>query len=422
VHTVEDSLRETGLGVLDARGASTGDVWAPHVVLIAPSAARDTDGLARLLAAMRAQRTRMAVALVLSDDPDHTDATTWTLTVDEDGSLHVPALGLDLRAQQVPADEAADFARRLADAARLGDRPMPPPTNTNPWDRYSDAAGALRIPAAAAGAVLPGAADLPALHLAESSPWMANSVLPLPRETYLERAATTAEDVDELAPETNDEIREEVEANVGDLDADLAEWYSETTTRPRVSVLGPMTVRAQGPLPVRNPRTQWHTEIVAYLATRPSGVSSEQYATDLWPNDSDPDLASKSKVRQSAMIVRKWLGKNPAGVDYLPPAMATGVRVVPHRELPARRRTVPASAATRPRARQGRHRGPVGGAAAGDRRTVQPASRGGLRMAGRHPATSHLRRGDRRRRAHRGDAPPCRRRTRARRGRRPGRP
>ena len=147
VHTVEDSLRETGLGVLDARGTGTGDVWAPHVVLIAPSAARDTDGLARLLAAMRSQRTRMAVALVLSDDPDHADATTWTLTVDEDGALHVPALGLDLRAQQVPAEEAAEFAQHLARAARPGDRPMPAPTGTNPWDRYSDAAGALRVPA-----------------------------------------------------------------------------------------------------------------------------------------------------------------------------------------------------------------------------------------------------------------------------------
>lgn len=324
VHTVEDSLRETGLGVLDARGTGTGDVWAPHVVLIAPSAARDTDGLARLLAAMRSQRTRMAVALVLSDDPDHADATTWTLTVDEDGALHVPALGLDLRAQQVPAEEAAEFAQHLARAARPGDRPMPAPTGTNPWDRYSDAAGALRVPADSAAAVVPGAADVPALHLADTSPWMANSILPLPRETYLERAATTVEDLDELAPETNDEIREEVEANVGDLDADLAEWYSETTTRPRVSVLGPVRVRAQGPLPARNPRTQWHTEIVAYLATRPSGVSSEQYATDLWPNDPDPDLASKSKVRQSAMIVRKWLGKNPEGLDYLPPAMAPG--------------------------------------------------------------------------------------------------
>ena len=324
VHSVEDSLRETGRGVLDVR-EGTGDVWAPHVVLVAPSAARDTDGLARLLATMRSQRTRMAVALVLSDDPEHAGATTWTLTVDEDGALHVPALGLDLRAQQVPAEEAAEFAQHLAQAARPGDRPMPPPTGSNPWDRYADAAGALRVPAESAAAAGAGPADVPVLHLAESSPWMTNSVLPLPRETYLERAATTAEDLVELAPETNDEIREEVEANVGDLDADLAEWYSQTTTRPRVSVLGPVKVRAQGPLPARNPRTQWHTEIVAYLATRPSGVSSEQYATDLWPNDPDPDLASKSKVRQSAMIVRKWLGKNPAtGVDYLPPAMAPG--------------------------------------------------------------------------------------------------
>jgi hypothetical protein len=324
VHDVEESLRQTGLGVLDARGTGTGDVWAPHVVLIAPSAARDTDGLARLLAAMRVQCTRTAVALVLSDDPEHADATTWTLTVDEDGTLHVPAFGLDLRAQQVPAAEAAEFAQRLAAAAHPGDRPMPRPAGTNPWDRYADAAGALRIPAVAETA-LPSATDVPALHLADASPWMTTSVLPLAHETYLERAATTTEDLDELAPETNDEIREEVEATVGDLDADIAEWYSETTTRPRVSVLGPVTVRAQGPLPSRNPRTQWHTEIVAYLATRPSGVSSEQYATDLWPNDSDPDLASKSKVRQSAMIVRKWLGKNPVtGVEYLPPAMAPG--------------------------------------------------------------------------------------------------
>ncbi|MBN9620572.1 MAG: LysM peptidoglycan-binding domain-containing protein, partial [Actinobacteria bacterium] len=146
--TVDESLHETGLGVLDARGTSTGDVWAPHVVLIAPSAARDSDGLARLLAAMRAQRTRMAVALVLSDDPEHADATTWTLRVDEDGSLHIPALGLDLRAQQVPVEEAAEFARRLATAARPGDRPMPQPTGTNPWDKFADAAGALRVPGA----------------------------------------------------------------------------------------------------------------------------------------------------------------------------------------------------------------------------------------------------------------------------------
>lgn len=152
---------------------------------------------------------------------------------------------------------------------------------------------------------------------------MNGSVLPLPRETYLERSATTAEDLDALAPQTNDEIRETVEATVGELDADLAEWYDETSVRPRVSVLGPVRVRAQGSLQPRNPRTQWHTEVVAYLATRPSGVSSERYGCDLWPND--PDINGKSKVRQSVMIVRKWLGKNPVtGVEYLPPAVAPG--------------------------------------------------------------------------------------------------
>jgi hypothetical protein len=52
-------------------------------------------------------------------------------------------------------------------------------------------------------------------------------------------------------------------------------------------------------------------------------VSSEEYGTALWPND--PDVAGKSKVRQSVMIVRKWLGKDPAtSLDYLPSAMAPG--------------------------------------------------------------------------------------------------
>ena len=353
VHTVEQSLARTGVGVVEARSASTGDVWAPHVLLIAPDAARNTQGLDRLLTAASAQPARMAVALVLSNDADHADATAWTLTIDEDGTLHVPALGLTLRAQQLPADEAAELAQRLAQAAHPDDQPMPRPLGTEPWDSYCDAAGALLLPelnatssddpadgetssgtnrapeqptaANPAPVRLGGAVDNPALHLADSPPSMYTSVLPLSREAYLEQTATTADDLDALAPETNDEIREQVETTVGELDADLAEWHSQTTVRPRVSVLGPVTVRAQGPLPARNPRTQWHTEIVAYLATRPSGVSSEQYATDLWPNDPDPDLASKSKVRQSVMIVRKWLGKNPAtDTEYIPPAMAPG--------------------------------------------------------------------------------------------------
>jgi hypothetical protein len=70
-------------------------------------------------------------------------------------------------------------------------------------------------------------------------------------------------------------------------------------------------------LPERNPRRQFYTEIVAYLATRPGGVTSERYATAIWPDE--PDAVGKTKVRQSISVVRAWLGTDPAtGADYLP--------------------------------------------------------------------------------------------------------
>jgi hypothetical protein len=68
----------------------------------------------------------------------------------------------------------------------------------------------------------------------------------------------------------------------------------------------------------------WNTEIVAYLATRPRGVSTERYGTDLWPDD--PDIVGKTKVRQSIVIVRKWLGFNErTGREHLPKGLIPGV-------------------------------------------------------------------------------------------------
>ena len=50
-----------------------GDLWAPHVLLIAPHLAGAE--LNELLDTMRQHKTRMTVALVLADDPDRADAT-----------------------------------------------------------------------------------------------------------------------------------------------------------------------------------------------------------------------------------------------------------------------------------------------------------------------------------------------------------
>jgi hypothetical protein len=155
------------------------------------------------------------------------------------------------------------------------------------------------------------------LHLAESSPWMRNCILPLSPQTYLERAATTAEDLQALAPVVDERIRDEVERSDPNLDADLAAWEDESSPRPKLQMLGPVRVWAQGTLPERSPQLAFHTEVVAYLASRGNGVLSTEYAETMWP--ADPDVVGKPKVRQSITAVRRWLGSDPVtGEEYLP--------------------------------------------------------------------------------------------------------
>jgi len=332
--SVGDALHNTDVDVLEGRLRNiAGDAWAPHVLLIAPNTAEDTEGLDQLLTAMRAQRSRTAVALVLADDPDHADRTRWQLTIDEHGTLRIPALGVELIAQQIPAEEAAQLAQMLALAATTEDRPVPDADGDKPWDSYADAAGSLRHSLAAPNTPTPAptqraaehsVADIPALHLADSAPRVTNSVLPLSPQTYLDQTATTRQDLDALAPQVDEATRAQVESIDPELDRDLADWNDPNCTRPKVRLLGPVSVTAQGSLPQRNPRLLWNTEIVAYLATRTGRVSVERYGTDMWPDD--PDIAGKTKARQSISVVRQWLGINQrTGHEHLPKGVVAGL-------------------------------------------------------------------------------------------------
>lgn len=330
LESVTEAMRMADVDVLSGRMRDVaGDAWAPHVLLIAPDVAKDGAGLERLMAAMKQdqQRARGAAALVLIDDPDHADAARWQLTVDEAGMLTITALGVELIAQQIPADEAAQLAQVLALATVTDDRPVPPSRGDESWDEHADACGGLRVGPSRAGRRQPPApveeGDVPVVHQTGTAARMTNSVLPLPVQTYLDRAATTEQDLQALAPATDDHIRDQVEVADPVLDADLAGWADPSCPRPKLTLLGPVEVRAQGTLPERNPRRQFYTEIVAYLATRLGGVTSERYATAIWPNE--PDVVGKTKVRQSISIVRAWLGTNPAtGADYLPSGVTAG--------------------------------------------------------------------------------------------------
>jgi hypothetical protein len=337
-----DALRHAGIDVLAGRLHNiAGDAWVPHVLLIAPSAAEDTEGLDQLLTTLRAHPSRTATALVLIDDPHHADATRWQLRIDEHGTLRIPTLDVELIAQQIPADEAAQLAQMLALAATTEDNPVPDAAGDKPWDEYSDAAGNLRHSQAVSAATtrpapVPDAsrgtkqesADIPAMHSAGDQAGsvltVPQSLLPLPPDTYLDQTATTRADLDALVPHVDQATRAQVESIDPELDRDLAAWHDPACTQPKVRLLGPVSVTAQGSLPQRNPRLLWNTEIVAYLATRPSGVSVETYGTALWPDD--PNIASKTKARQSISIVRQWLGINQrTGREHLPKGIGAGL-------------------------------------------------------------------------------------------------
>ncbi|HEX8093476.1 AfsR/SARP family transcriptional regulator [Jatrophihabitans sp.] len=337
-----DALRQAGVDVLDGRLRNiAGDAWAPHILLIAPSAGEDTEGLDQLLTTMRAHSSRTATALVLINDPHHAYATRWQLRIDGHGTLHIPALDIELVAHQIPTDEAAQLAQMLALAATTEDHPVPDAAGGKPWDEYSDAAGNLRHPQAASAATprpapLPDTSrgtehrsgDIAAAHAAEdragSALSVTNSVLPLSRATYLDQTATTQADLNALAPHVDRATRAQLESIDPELDRDLAAWHDPACTQPKVRLLGPASVTAQGSLPQRNPRLLWNTEIVAYLATRPGGVSVETYGTALWPDD--PNIASKTKARQSISIVRQWLGiSQRTGREHLPKGIGAGL-------------------------------------------------------------------------------------------------
>jgi len=323
-----DTIREGDIQVLPGRLHNiAAEDFAPHVLLIAPGTTENAAALARLLAAMKSHGCRTSIALVLVDSQAHADATRWQLNVDAQGVLRIPALNLELIAQQIPAGEAAQLAQLLALAASTEDRPIPPAPGDKPWEHYADATGALRTENTAAAQPEPagtaGSGGLPPSPPADSAPRGAGSVLPLPLTTYLRHTASTEADINALAPPVGDQIRGQVESADPQLNADLADWYDPACTRPKLTLLGPVNVRAQGPLPERNPRLQWNTEVVAYLASRPNGVSTERYATDLWPDD--PEINGKTKVRQSIWIVRKWLGTNQrTGSEHLPKGLAPG--------------------------------------------------------------------------------------------------
>jgi LysM repeat protein len=320
--TALEATGNASIDVLTGRMlAVAGDSWMPHVLLIAAHIANATTTvesgkLDRLFAALQSQPERSTVAVVLAGEQITTPAVTWQASTTADGSLMIPGLGVELIAQQMPAEQVAAFGQLLAHAARLEDAPMPASTGNTPYEQFTDSAGGLlpeltlsRVgttgsPPSAAPAVTPIFNGSGVSEQRDST-----SVLPRDDEAYLGVAATNAEELEALAPRVNAAMGAEVFAADPGLDADLADWRNPESDTPKLTLLGPVQLRAHGVQPPK--RVSYYTEVAAFLATRDHGATAEQVAAAF-------DVATTS-IYSRINTVRGWLGADPAtGERYLP--------------------------------------------------------------------------------------------------------
>jgi DNA-binding SARP family transcriptional activator len=313
----------SGHDVLAARTPEApGEAWMPHVLLVAPDAA-ESPAVAELLVAMREVPERSAVAVVLAGADRFADVAARHVTVSADGRLSIPALGLDLVAQQLPADQVPDLVALLQHMRAAADEPIPASSGTRSWEAFADAAGALRpelsMPRAPERPDGPGdhAEDIArATHDEAASVPLTASVLPQAQAIYLEHAATAVEDLEALAPRVPAEVRGKVRDADPELDGDLAAWRDTQNQPPRLRLLGPVHLCAAGTPPDK--RQPFYTEIVAYLATRDGGVTVAHLAEALWPDEPGD---KRTTARRAVHIARKWLGINPrTGQWHLPEA------------------------------------------------------------------------------------------------------
>ena len=314
------STMDFGLDVVQARRqASFDEVWPPHVLLVAGDLLTDgsantstdsangsagtelTRAVSDLLQLVHSHAGLTGAAVVVVGGPAlTTNGADATLHLHSDGTLTLPWFDVTLTAAGWDEDTARGVGMLLAHARNAPDEKIPDATGEKPWQALSDATGALRTEL-----VTPRAT--PYVHDINDG---AACALPLADEVYLDTSASTKEDLAALAPIVPADVRAQVEEADPTLDADVAAWFDDTNPTPKLSVLGPVTLRTTKPDKGRRP---YFAELAAYLAHREHGASTDQIATAF-------SLAPGS-ARKYISTLRDLLGTNPGtGLPYLPNA------------------------------------------------------------------------------------------------------
>ncbi|MDT0275515.1 LysM domain-containing protein [Blastococcus goldschmidtiae] len=297
--------------VLDGRlRAGAGDGWMPQIVLTTHQP-QDGGELAETAAVLRARERRAAVALVLGVESTQV-GDEWLLTLTDDGSLLVSALGLSLPAPQLTVQQACDIATLLAFERDAMDDAIPASDGDRPWQVHTDAAGAL-LDDATAEEPSDAPERSPQPRPARRSSAGGAALGPVPREDRAKAADGKGQKTQGEWHPTR--LRQRIEEDLEQLDRDLADWWSLDCTRPRLTLLGPVNLRAHGDehAVARSGRRRRYEEVVAYLATRPHGSTADEAATALQPargGKTDP-VSVRAYVHRMTAGARAWLGDDP---------------------------------------------------------------------------------------------------------------
>ena len=249
-------------------------------------------------------RGRSRVVIVHGDADD---AESPAVELADDGMAFLPMWGISVKAFTLPTSEAEAMAALLASTRNLEDEPVPATeSDDGPLGKYARADGALREE------------YTEPRHSEGNDP---SSLLPDADELYLATAATTAEDLAAAAPSVPEETRAEIEALDPMLDQDVADWFDESSPRPKVHLLGPVEVTSlNGGDPTAIDNAGGTISFIAYLACQDRGVTGERAAAACgWK--------TQKTVQNRATNARYLLGTRPDGSDWLPDAsMSDGAR------------------------------------------------------------------------------------------------
>lgn len=294
--TTIDRAAATGIDAATGRVTQAGgESWAPHVLVVD---AHDDPTLNTLVQTVADHPATTATSVIITGP--HPAAETTTVQITADGRALIPDVGLDVTAVGLTAHEAAGCAALLAHADATEPVPVPVDPDAQGWRAFADQAGSLRPEH-----------THPRTPDPHTDVQVTTSVLPEADLTYLTAGATTSEDLQAVAPEVTPQTAAAVTDTDPTLDDDVAAWFADQVTLPRLRLLGPVKAWTRGtPLTKRKP---YYTELLAYLALHPAGATAEQVA--------DAFSLQTGRVREYMRTVRTWLGTNPrTGQPHLPDA------------------------------------------------------------------------------------------------------